>query len=357
MPRAVAAADPGSALPPGWQRTGIARLQPDAASGGWAGLGRRLDALQTLGVRGLSLAGALRPGPGEAGPPLDYRGLAPLLGSETDFDELLQQAHRRGLAVLLDYPLAGPSDQHPAYRRARAVADDVLRDWFVWTDSETAPRFNWQHEALLAWHEDNLRYWLNRGVDGFRLQGIEALQAQGPAVLTRLRAVLASYRQRWLVCDTGDAAWAAPEACGAIVGAELKLAPASGLPDWQTALLGRSTPFVLPPAEGGDPATLVTARGLLTLRRDDPALAGGEHLDLPADGTVQAFERRAGPQRTLVLINPGPEAATRRIEGLGPASRWRSEWPAGGAISQADGRGTLHFGLAPHSIRVLRFQP
>jgi glycosidase len=133
----------------------------------------------------------------------DYCEVDPLFGTLADFDELLAQAHQRGLRVIVDIVPNHTSDQHPWFLESRSSRDDAKRDWYVWRDGKpdgsppnnwlsafggiawewdeaTAqyylhtfipeqPDLNWRNPAVVAAMSDVYRFWLDRGVDGFRI--------------------------------------------------------------------------------------------------------------------------------------------------------------------------------------------
>ena len=136
----------------------------------------------------------------------DYRAVDPIFGTLADFDELLRQAHGRGLKVLIDLVLNHSSDRHPWFVESRDPASDKA-DWYVWADAEPdgsppsnwlsvfgGPAWTWEprrrqyylHNFLpsqpnLNFHnaavQDELlgvaAFWLERGVDGFRLDTVD----------------------------------------------------------------------------------------------------------------------------------------------------------------------------------------
>lgn len=133
----------------------------------------------------------------------DYCAIDPLFGTMDDFDELLREAHRRGIRVIMDLVLNHTSHRHPWFVESRASRDNPRRDWYIWRDGRTSrrPPNNWQsvfggpawtwdeatgqyylHSFLpeqpdLNWRNpqvrqallDVVRFWLDRDVDGFRL--------------------------------------------------------------------------------------------------------------------------------------------------------------------------------------------
>ncbi|MEC7141364.1 MAG: alpha-amylase family glycosyl hydrolase [Pseudomonadota bacterium] len=136
----------------------------------------------------------------------DYRAVDPIFGTNADFDRLLEQAHNRGLKVLIDMVLAHCSDQHPWFVESRTSRDNPKADWFYWLDPKkdatepnnwmsffggrtwtwdtarqqyyfhnflpSQPNLNLSNPEVLEAMIDTCRFWLNKGVDGFRLDAI-----------------------------------------------------------------------------------------------------------------------------------------------------------------------------------------
>jgi alpha-glucosidase len=127
----------------------------------------------------------------------DYCGIDPIFGTMEDFDRLLAEVHRRGLKMILDFVPNHTSDQHPWFLESRSSRDNPKRDWYLWRDEpnnwlsnfggsgwerdETTgqyyyhsflkqqPDLNWRNPAVQSAMFDVLRFWLRRGVDGFRV--------------------------------------------------------------------------------------------------------------------------------------------------------------------------------------------
>jgi alpha-glucosidase len=133
----------------------------------------------------------------------DYTNVHPLFGTLDDFDQLIDATHRRGLKLILDYVPNHTSDQHPWFIESRSSRHNAKRDWYIWRDPapHAGPPNNWQsHFGGSGWQLDNdtgqyyfhsflasqpdlnwrnpqvreamhevLRFWLARGVDGFRV--------------------------------------------------------------------------------------------------------------------------------------------------------------------------------------------
>ncbi|MEQ7872989.1 alpha-amylase family glycosyl hydrolase [Sphingomonas sp. ASV193] len=136
----------------------------------------------------------------------DYRGVDPIFGTLDDFDALVDRAHALGLRVLIDQVYSHSSDQHPWFAESRISRDNPRADWYVWADPKPdgSPPNNWQsvfggpswtwdarreqyyhHSFLKEQPQLNLhnpavqqavldvaRFWLDRGVDGFRIDAL-----------------------------------------------------------------------------------------------------------------------------------------------------------------------------------------
>ncbi|MDB5372918.1 MAG: alpha-amylase [Belnapia sp.] len=174
------------------------------------GLLARLDHLVALGVDAVWIS-PIYPSPmADFGYDVaDYTGIDPVFGTLADFDRLIAAAHARGLRVILDYVPNHSSDRHPWFVESRASRDSGKRDWYIWRDPapdggppnnwlsefggpawtlDAATGQYWYHAYLpeqpdLNWRNPQLRdamlaalrFWLERGVDGFRVDAIHHL--------------------------------------------------------------------------------------------------------------------------------------------------------------------------------------
>ena len=136
----------------------------------------------------------------------DYRAIDPMFGTLDDFDAMIAEAHRLGLKVMIDGVISHSSDQHAWFKESRSSRDNPKADWYVWADAKPdgTPPNNWLSIfGGSAWHWDTrrmqyylhnflaeqpdlnfhnpdvqdalldvVRFWLDRGVDGFRLDTI-----------------------------------------------------------------------------------------------------------------------------------------------------------------------------------------
>jgi alpha-glucosidase len=171
------------------------------------GISQRLPHLKSLGVDAVWLSPIFPSPMADFGYDIsDYTGIDPLFGAMEEFDALVAAAHENDLKIILDLVPNHTSDQHPWFIQSRASRDNPKRDWYVWRDRrpEGGPPNNWLSEfggsawqyddvtgqyyyhAFLAaqpdlnWRNpevreaiyDVMRFWLGRGVDGFRVDVI-----------------------------------------------------------------------------------------------------------------------------------------------------------------------------------------
>ena len=179
----------------------------DDGVGDLPGITERLDYVASLGVDGIWLSPFFTSPMRDFGYDIsDYCDVDPIFGTLADFDRLLARAHELGLKVIVDQVYAHTSDAHPWFRESRSGRDSAKADWYVWANAKPdgSPPNNWQavfygpcwtwdarrrqyymhnflpsqpnlnvhnpqvQEALL----ETARFWLDRGVDGFRLDAI-----------------------------------------------------------------------------------------------------------------------------------------------------------------------------------------
>jgi alpha-glucosidase len=188
-----------------WQRGTVYQVYPrsfmDANGDGigdLAGVVARLDYLRSLGVDALWLS-PIYPSPMKdfGYDVADYTAVDPVFGTLGDFDRLVTAAHERGIKVILDYVPNHTSDQHPWFQESRSSRTNPKRDWYVWRDKPNnwlscfggsawqhdpatgqyyyhaflpeQPDLNWRNPAVVEAMMGVLRFWLERGVDGFRV--------------------------------------------------------------------------------------------------------------------------------------------------------------------------------------------
>lgn len=173
----------------------------------------------------------------------DYEALERDYGTPDDFRDLIVEAHRRGLKVIVDLVLNHTSSQHPWFRAAARSVADPRRDWYVWRADDPGwgqpwnpgqgtwypaggafyygvfwsgmPDLNWKNPAVADEAARLARLWLDRGVDGFRLDAVRYLvedgggqQADRPATHAALKAFAAAVRAHKPSATLVGEAWA-----------------------------------------------------------------------------------------------------------------------------------------------------
>ena len=171
------------------------------------GVIQRLPYLKTLGIRAIWIS-PIYPSPmADFGYDIsDYTGIWPTFGSMADFDELLHQIHDFGMKLILDLVPNHSSDEHPWFLESRSSRNNPKRDWYIWKDPKPdggppnnwlsvfggsawewdektkqyyyhaflvkQPDLNWRNPEVESAMLDVMRFWLGKGVDGFRVDAM-----------------------------------------------------------------------------------------------------------------------------------------------------------------------------------------
>ena len=256
-----------------WQRGIIYQVYPRSfmdsngdGVGDLRGLISRLDYLRGLGVDAVWLSPIFPSPMKDFGYDVsDYTGIHPLFGTLEDFDLLIREAHAQKIKLVLDFVPNHTSDQHPWFIESRSSRDNPKRDWYIWRDPALGggppnnwlsnfggsaweydpkteqyyyhaflreqPDLNWRNSQVIEAMLNVLRFWLERGVDGFRVDVLWHLikdeqfrdnpvnpdwregadpyqrllelhttdQAEVHAVVTRMRRLVDQYQDRVLI--------------------------------------------------------------------------------------------------------------------------------------------------------------
>jgi maltose alpha-D-glucosyltransferase / alpha-amylase len=202
--------------------------------GDFCGLAQKLDYLEDLGISAIWLMPFFPSPLRDDGYDIsDYTSVHPNYGTLDDFKVFLDAAHHRGIRVVIELVLNHTSDQHPWFQESRKSADNPRRDWYVWSDTDTRYRgvriifldtemSNWAWDPISKayyWHRffshqpdlnyDNpavreemwnvMKFWLDLGVDGFRLDAVPYLvEREGTSCenLPETHAVIKQLRHR-----------------------------------------------------------------------------------------------------------------------------------------------------------------
>ena len=200
---------------PRWWQAGIVyQIYPrsyqdsnDDGVGDLPGITQRLTYLEDLGIDAIWLS-PIYPSPmADFGYDVaDYTAIHPLFGTMADFDTLLREAHARGLKIILDLVPNHTSSEHAWFQESRSSRDNPKRNWYIWRDPapgggppnnwlsffggpawtfdehtgqyylhqfvKEQPELNYRHPDVLPAMLDQMRFWLDKGVDGFRVDVI-----------------------------------------------------------------------------------------------------------------------------------------------------------------------------------------
>ncbi len=202
---------------PWWQRAIFYEIAPISfqdsngdGKGDLPGLISRIDHLDWLGVSAVWLTPIFRSPMRDFGYDItDFCDIDPLFGTMQDFDRLLEMLHQRGIRLILDFVPNHTSDAHPWFKESRSSRSSEKRNWYVWADACAdggppnnwlsrfggsawewderteqyyyhsflleQPDLNWRNPDLRKAMADVLRFWLRRGVDGFRVDASAVL--------------------------------------------------------------------------------------------------------------------------------------------------------------------------------------
>ncbi len=197
-----------------WQKGVIYQVYPRSFQdtdgdgvGDLRGIIDRLDYLHWLGVDAIWLSPIFPSPMADFGYDVsDYVNIDPLFGTLDEFDELLRVAHQLGMRIILDFVPNHTSDEHPWFQDSRSDRNHPKRDWYIWRDPAAdggppnnwlssfggsawtldkatnqyyhhhflskQPDLNWRNPEVVDAMLDAMRFWLDRGVDGFRLDVI-----------------------------------------------------------------------------------------------------------------------------------------------------------------------------------------
>ena len=264
----LAASCHANALEPGWEKGAFMEIfvrgyqdSNGDGVGDLRGLTSRLDYLQELGIRGIWLMPVTASSDHDHGyATTDFRRIAPEYGTNADMALLLREAHKRGIGVIMDYVVNHSSEKHPFFQSASKNRKSIYRDWYVFADAQVPgyasgwevfdknpwyrapageylgifgkdmPDFNWRNPKVVNYHFNSLRYWLDMGLDGYRLDAVPHLiennakdwndQPESRVLTRKMRELIQSYPGRYVVCEATAKPidYAAADLCGSAFG-------------------------------------------------------------------------------------------------------------------------------------------
>ncbi|HBX68601.1 MAG TPA: glucohydrolase [Chloroflexi bacterium] len=201
--------------PPWWQTTTIYQIYPRSFAdanhdgiGDLRGVISKLDYIQDLGFETIWISPFFRSPQQDFGYDVsDYGEISPEYGTLAEVDELIEAVHARGLRILFDLVLNHTSIEHPWFRESRSSRDNPKRDWYLWRTKPNnwkalpggsgwhydeisgeyyyanflsfQPDLNWRNPEVKKAMFDVVRFWLDKGVDGFRLDIFHSIYKDG----------------------------------------------------------------------------------------------------------------------------------------------------------------------------------
>ena len=176
------------------------------------GITEKLDYLKDLGIDLIWICPMYKSPNDDNGYDIsDYRAIMDEFGTMADFDRLLEGVHTRGMRLIIDLVVNHTSDEHPWFLESRASRDNPKRDWYIWRDGKNGaepnnwegifkgsaweldpqtgqyflhlftrrqPDLNWENHDMRAAIYDMMRWWLDKGIDGFRIDAIAHMKKE-----------------------------------------------------------------------------------------------------------------------------------------------------------------------------------
>jgi alpha-glucosidase len=174
------------------------------------GITKKLDYLKELGIDVIWICPMYKSPNDDNGYDIsDYQDIMGEFGTIADFDELMEEVHKRGMKLILDLVINHTSDEHPWFIESRSSKDNPKRDWYIWRDgknkkepnnwesifsgpawkydevteqyfmhlfSERQPDLNWENPEVRNVLYDMVNWWLEKGIDGFRIDAISHIK-------------------------------------------------------------------------------------------------------------------------------------------------------------------------------------
>ena len=219
-----------------WKKAVIYQIYPKSFQdtngdgiGDLKGIVSRLDYLKELGIDAIWISPIFKSPQDDNGYDIsDYQGIDPLFGNMDDMDELLAEANKRNIRIILDLVLNHSSDEHPWFIEAKKSKDNPYHDYYVWRDGEEGvypndmtatfggpawewvpelgqyyfhqfsvkqPDLNWENEKVREELYSMIRWWVEKGAGGFRLDVIDQIAKEPDLEITMNGPRLHEYLQ------------------------------------------------------------------------------------------------------------------------------------------------------------------
>ena len=174
------------------------------------GVIQRLDYIKELGIDVIWICPMYKSPNDDNGYDIsDYQDIMEDFGTMADFDQLLDEVHKRGMKLIIDLVLNHTSDEHPWFIESKSSKENPKRDWYIWRDAKTGkepnnwesifggsaweydeetdqyflhvfstkqPDLNWENEEVREALYDTVNWWLDKGIDGFRIDAISHIK-------------------------------------------------------------------------------------------------------------------------------------------------------------------------------------
>ncbi|NBH72132.1 alpha-glucosidase [Clostridiaceae bacterium] len=243
-----------------WQNAVIYQIYPRSFQdsngdgiGDLQGIIRRLDYLERLGIDGIWLSPVCKSPQDDNGYDIsDYQDIDPMFGSLSDMEQLIEEAKKRNIRIIMDLVLNHTSDEHPWFVEAKSGRDNPYHDYYVWRDgvegippnemracfggsawqwvpevgqyyfhqfSVRQPDLNWDNPKVRQEIYEMIRWWMDKGVGGFRLDVIDQIAKvpdkgitnNGPMLHTYIQELSRETFQKGDLVTVGEAWGATPE--------------------------------------------------------------------------------------------------------------------------------------------------
>lgn len=238
-----------SDLPEGWNKNPrfmeiFVRSYKDSDGDGIGdirGIISKLDYLEELGINGIWLMPIHPSEDNDHGYAVaDYRAIAPDYGTMADIEHLIKEAHKRKIGIILDFVINHSASTHPMFEDAASSKTSHYRDYYIFSQNRPAwgkhsnswrfkpdkigfyygafdtsmPDWNLRNEKVREYLKSSMRFWLEKGIDGFRFDAVTMLLEDGPdtsyrnpenpKLLQEFQKVIHEYDNRFMVCEVAE---------------------------------------------------------------------------------------------------------------------------------------------------------